>query len=74
MLSDVRDMTLEHQGRSDMIGMPGWYCDECGKGVHSGEDMATSDAALAQLKAVLRKAFSADESTFKALGAEQILD
>jgi len=74
MVRDVRDMTLEHRGRSEMIGMAGWYCDECGEGVHSGEDMAVSDAALARLKAVLREAFSADETTFKALDAGQIID
>lgn len=74
MLRDVRDMTLGHRGRSDMIGMPGWYCDECGEGVHSGDDMAVSDAALARLKAELQRAFSADELTFQALDAGQIID
>ena len=57
-----------------MIGMPGWYCDECGEGVHSGDDMAVSDAALARLKAELQRAFSADELTFQALDAGQIID
>lgn len=74
MLRDVRDMTLEHRGRSDMIVMPGWYCDECGEGVHSGDDMVASDAALARLKAELQEAFSADEPTFKLLGAGQVID
>ncbi|MDB2403493.1 YgiT-type zinc finger protein [bacterium] len=74
MLRGVRDMTLEHLGRSEMIGMAGWYCDECGEGVHSGEDMAVSDAALERLRADLRQAFSADKTTFKALDAGQIID
>ena len=74
MLRDVRDMTLEHRGRSAMTGMPGWYCVECGEGVHSGDDMAISDAALERLRAELRRAFSADESTFQALDARQIID
>ncbi|SFK77628.1 YgiT-type zinc finger protein [Shimia haliotis] len=74
MLHDVRDMTLEYRGRSAMIGMPGWYCDECDEGVHSGDDMATSDAALERLRAELRRAFSADEPTFQALDAGQIID
>ena len=74
MLRGVRDMTLERRGRSDMIGMLGWYCDECGEGVHSGEDLAVSDAALERLRAELRQAFSADETTFKALDAGQIID
>jgi len=42
--------------------------------VHSGEDMAVSDAALERLKAKLQQAFSADEPTFKALDARQIID
>lgn len=74
MLRDVRDMILEHRGRSNMIGMPGWYCDGCGEGVHSGEDMAVSDAALVRLKAELQEAFSADETTFKALDAGRTID
>jgi YgiT-type zinc finger domain-containing protein len=74
MLRDVRDMTLEHLGRSTMIGMTGWYCVECGEGVHSGDDMVASDAALALLKAELQEAFSADESTCHALDAWQIID
>ena len=74
MLRDVRDMTLEHRGRSAMTGMPGWYCVECGEGVHSGDEMVASDAALAWLKAELQRAFSADEPTFQALDAGQIID
>lgn len=74
MLRDVRDMTLEHRGRSAIIGMPGWYCVECGEGVHSGDEMVASDAALARLKAELQRAFSADEPTFQALDAGQIID
>lgn len=74
LVRGVRDMTLEHRGRSEMIGMAGWYCDGCGEGVHSGEDMAVSDAALERLRADLRQAFSADETSFKALDEGQIID
>lgn len=74
MLRGVRDMTLEHLGRSQMIRMAGWYCGECGEGVHSGDDMAVSDAALERLRADLCQAFSADETTFKTLDAGQIID
>ena len=74
MLRSVRDMALECRGRSETIAMPGWYCDECDEGVHSGEDMVVSDAALERLRAELRQAFSADEATFKALDAGQIID
>lgn len=74
MLRDVRDITLEHQGRSVPLGMPGWYCDVCGEGVHSAEDMAASDAALERLKAELHQAFSADAPSFKSLNTRQVID
>jgi HTH-type transcriptional regulator/antitoxin MqsA len=32
-----------------MIDMPGWYCNESGESIHTGEDMKISDAALAAL-------------------------
>ena len=74
MLRDVRDMTLKHRGQSAIIVMPGWYCVECGEGVHSGDEMVASDADLARLKAELQRAFSADEPTFQTLDAGQIID
>lgn len=73
-LRDVRDLTLEHRGRAATLTMPGWYCDACGEGVHSGEDMVASDAVLERLKAELQKAFSADEPSFETLNARQVID
>ena len=31
--------------------MPGWYCDECDEGIHTGKDMKISDRMLNRLKA-----------------------
>lgn len=43
-------MTLTCKGQSTTIDMPGWYCDESGESIHTGEDMKVSDAALKGLK------------------------
>ena len=40
-----------YKGRSLDVEMPGWYCSECGEGIHSGSDMRVSDRALNRLKA-----------------------
>jgi len=44
-------MTIEYKGHSLEVDMPGWYCEHCGEGVHSGKDMVVSDRALNRLKA-----------------------
>jgi len=51
MVRDVRPMTIEYKGHSLEVDMPGWYCEHCGEGVHSGKDMVVSDRALNRLKA-----------------------
>jgi len=51
MTRDVRPMTIEYKGHSLEVDMPGWYCEHCGEGVHSGKDMVVSDRALNRLKA-----------------------
>jgi len=51
MRREVRPMTIEYKGRSLEVDMPGWYCEHCGEGVHSGKDMVVSDRALNRLKA-----------------------
>jgi HTH-type transcriptional regulator/antitoxin MqsA len=43
-------MTLTYKGQSATIDMPGWYCNESGESIHTGEDMKVSDAALQALK------------------------
>jgi HTH-type transcriptional regulator/antitoxin MqsA len=47
---DVRPLTLEFEGRGRSVDMPGWYCPECGEGIHDADDMKVSDAALQALR------------------------
>jgi len=51
MVRDVRPMAIEYKGHALEVDMPGWYCEHCGEGVHSGKDMVVSDRALNRLKA-----------------------
>jgi len=51
MQRGVRPMTLEYKGTRATFDMPGWYCDESGESIHTGEDMKMSDRALNRLKA-----------------------
>ena len=46
MVRDVRPLDIEYKGRSAVVQMPGWYCEHCGEGVHTAEDMIVSDSAL----------------------------
>ena len=46
MRRSVRTLTLAYKGHSETFDIPGWYCDGCGEGVHSGRDMTASDRAL----------------------------
>ena len=50
MQRGVRPMTLEYKGASITFDMPGWYCEESGESIHTGEDMKVSDRALNRLK------------------------
>ena len=50
MVRDTRPMTINYKSQSATIQMPGWYCDESGESIHTGEDMKVSDAALKELK------------------------
>jgi hypothetical protein len=49
MVRGTRPVTITFGGFSETVAMPGWYS-EAGEGVHSGEDLAVSDEALARLK------------------------
>ncbi|MGI9449173.1 MAG: type II toxin-antitoxin system MqsA family antitoxin [Geminicoccaceae bacterium] len=51
MMRDERPMTLTYKGVSATFNMPGWYCDESGESIHTGEDMKASDRELNKLKA-----------------------
>lgn len=47
----VRPFVVEYKGLSRTVALPGWYPDGEGDGVVLGEDMASADRALAELKA-----------------------
>jgi len=47
----VRPLTLTYKGQSITFDMPGWYCDDCEEGIHTGKDMKISDRMLNLLKA-----------------------
>ncbi len=47
----VRPMTLTYKGESITFEMPGWYCHDCDKSIHTGKDMKVSDRMLNLLKA-----------------------
>jgi HTH-type transcriptional regulator/antitoxin MqsA len=51
MRRDVRPMTLTYKCESITFDMPGWYCDQSEKSIHTGEDMKVSDRMLNRLKA-----------------------
>lgn len=53
MVRGVRPMTITYKGHSATIDMPGWYCNESGESIHTGEDMVVSDQALNRLKATV---------------------
>jgi HTH-type transcriptional regulator/antitoxin MqsA len=61
MVRDTRPMTLEYKGQSTMIDMPGWYCNESGESIHTGEDMKVSDAALTALKIKVENLLSPED-------------
>jgi HTH-type transcriptional regulator / antitoxin MqsA len=51
MVRGVRAMSITYKGHSTIIDMPGWYCDQSGESIHTGDDMVISDKALNRLKA-----------------------
>lgn len=51
MKRGVASMMISYKDRSVTFEMPGWYCDECGESIHTGEDMKVSDRMLDRLKA-----------------------
>ena len=61
MVRDTRPMTLAFKGHSITIDMPGWYCDDSGESIHTGEDMKVSDAALQALKIKVENLLSPED-------------
>ena len=51
MKRGVAPMTISYKDQSATFEMPGWYCDECGESIHTGEDLKVSDRMLKRLKA-----------------------
>lgn len=48
---EARPFTINYKGLTATFPMPGFYCVNCGEGVHNGKDMEASDYALTLLKA-----------------------
>lgn len=46
----TRPFTVAYKGESVVVGLPGYYPEGSGEGVHVGKDMSTVDEALRQLK------------------------
>lgn len=46
----VRPFIISYKGRTITVDMPGYYSDTGVGGVHAGDDMAVTDAALQALK------------------------
>ena len=61
MVRDTRPMTVAFKGHSITIDMPGWYCDDSGESIHTGEDMKVSDAALQALKIKVENLLSPED-------------
>ena len=51
MYRGVRPMTITYKGETVTFDMPGWYCDQSEKSIHTGEDLKLSDRMLNRLKA-----------------------
>ena len=51
MHRDEQPVTLSYRGFEETVMLPGWYCSECGEGIHNGEEMKITDRVLRDLKA-----------------------
>ena len=61
MSRGVRWVTLTYKSESVVVEMPGWYVEGCSDGVHTPEDMAVSDRALAELRIRANRLLSGGE-------------
>jgi|SRR6516164_15364 HTH-type transcriptional regulator/antitoxin MqsA len=61
MVRGVRPLTISYKDRTETINMPGWYGDKAEDGIHTGEDMKVSDAALLRLRIAADHLLSPDE-------------
>ncbi len=58
---EMRPLTIRYKGLSATFPMPGFYCVNCGEGVHTGKDMEVSDRNLNLLKAQAENLLSPTE-------------
>ena len=61
MVRAERPMEISYKGESVTVMMPGWYCEESGESVHTGDDMKVSDAALRALKTRVENLLAPDD-------------
>lgn len=47
----IRPVTVRYKELSRIVDLPGWYCPDCGEGIHAGADLKITDKALNALKA-----------------------
>lgn len=60
MVRGLQLVTITYKGLSATFDMPGWYCDDSGESIHTGEDMKVSDRALNGLKAKVHGVLTPD--------------
>ena len=58
---EARPFTISYKGLSATFPMPGFYCVNCGEGVHNGKDMEVSDHNFNLLKAQAENLLSPTE-------------
>jgi HTH-type transcriptional regulator/antitoxin MqsA len=51
MTHGVRPMSFTYKGRSIILDQPGWYCDRCDEGIHTGTDMMATEPAFREFMA-----------------------
>ena len=54
-------MVVSYKGQSRTIEMPGWYCTDSDEGIHTGDDLRVSDAALKDLKIEVENLLAPEE-------------
>ena len=47
----LKPQIFSYKGMTTTFDMPGWYCEGCGEGIHTGSDMQVSDRHLNEIKA-----------------------
>ncbi|WP_460593748.1 YgiT-type zinc finger protein [Geomonas sp. Red276] len=50
MSRSVREISLTYKSESETFSMPGWYCEHCEEGVHSGQDLKVADRVMKRMK------------------------